>query len=157
MNKFLLATIVFFMLFSMIGCSKAIVPNADMFEAGNDELINIKANQSFQITGYLKNNSKQEWNISYGADMFTYEIYDKDGNIVKQDYEMLFVNSIGYSSEIKPKTEYRDNGEDQRSKEYYEFNIDKPGKYTIMTTVKFRINDEEFQITSEELNEFIVE
>lgn len=144
------------MFFAMIGCSKPITSKADMFEVGSNELKNIKANQAFQITGYLKNNSNQKWNISHGSDMLTYEIYDNNGTVVRQDHGILFRNDIGYLRELEPETEYRNNGEDQRSKEYYEFKIDKPGKYTIKTTAQFQISNEEFEISSVELNEFIV-
>jgi len=38
---------------------------------------------------------------------------------------------------------YRSNGENQRSKEFYEFTIDKPGTYRVKAVAKFRIEQEQ--------------
>lgn len=134
--------------------------NESKFEVGNDELKNIQVNEPFQITGYLRNISNQNLEISYGAGLFTYEIYDSDGKIVQRKDGMLFKNDIGYVAEVKSKAEYRDNGEGQRSKEYYEFKINELGTYRLKTKAEFRIKNEEeykgFEIISDDLYEFIV-
>jgi hypothetical protein len=160
MRKMFLITLSLMLLFIVTACSKETTPDEKMFEVGSDDLTNIQASQPFQISGYIKNKSKHKWDISHGADIFTYEIYDSDGNLVKQEYDMLFTNSIGYLSELKPKTEFRNNYEEHRSKEYYEFQIEKPGTYKVKTIATFRIEngDErvEFVLSSNELNEFIV-
>ncbi|WP_168122418.1 hypothetical protein [Paenibacillus sp. HB172176] len=160
MKNVILITLAILLLSVWSGCSKEINPNANMFEVGSDKLKSVKVSQSFQITGFLKNNSNQKWNISHGAGMFTYEIYDGDGNLVKQDHNILYRDDIGYLDELKPKTEYRNNGEEHRSKEYYEFKIDKPGVYKIKTRAIFWVrNGEEtdkFDLSSSNLNEFEV-
>jgi len=160
MKKVILITLSLFLFSIVTGCSEEINPNENLFEVGSDELKSIKTNQPFQITGFVKNNSKQKWDISHGAGMFTYEIYDSDGNLVEQDNDFLYRNDIGYLDELKPKTEYRNNGEEQRSKEYYEFKINKPGVYKIKTEAKFQVRNgeeiEEFYVSSGELNEFAV-
>lgn len=160
MKKVIIITVSLFLLTVMIGCSKEFNPHANMFEVGSDELKSIKTNQPFQINGFVRNNSNQKWNISHGAGMFTYEIYDADGNLVKQNNDFLFRNDIGYLSELESKTEYRNNGEEQRSKEYYEFKIAKPGKYKVKTKVEFQVRNgdatEEFDLSSSEINEFEV-
>ncbi|OBR65187.1 hypothetical protein A7K91_00465 [Paenibacillus oryzae] len=160
MKKVILFTLLLSLLFIVTACSKETAPDEKMFEVGSDDLTNIQASQPFQINGYVKNKSNHKWDISHGADIFTYEIYDSEGNLVKQDYDMLFTNSIGYVSELKPKAEFRNNYEEQRNKEYYEFQIEKPGTYKVKTIATYRIEngDEkvEFVLSSSELNEFVV-
>jgi hypothetical protein len=128
--------------FFLIGCTQS-KPNEKMFEVGIDDINDIKLNQEFEITGYLKNNSKYKWGINHGSGMFTYEIFDSEGNPVRQENNILFRNDVGYLHEIKPKDIYRNNGQDQRSKEYYEFVIDKPGNYTVKSKAEFWIQNEE--------------
>ncbi len=160
MKKIILFTLLLSLLFIVTACSKETTPDEKMFEVGSDDLTNIQASQPFQISGYIKNRSNHKWDISHGAGIFTYEIYDSDGNLVKQDYDMLFTNSIGYVSELKPKMEFRNNYEEHRNKEFYEFQIEKPGTYKVKTIATFRIEngDEqvEFVLSSNELNEFVV-
>lgn len=143
----------------MIGCSTKMSPDASTFEVGNDELLNININQPFQINGYIKNKSNQNWKITHDASIFTYEIYDADGNLIKPQSNLLFRDDIGLLAEINPRSEYRNNGEGYRSKEYYEYMIDKPGKYKIKTSAKFQIRhveaSEEFNLSSS-LYEFVV-
>lgn len=131
-----------------------------MFDVGSDELKIIEINQAFQITGYLKNNSNHKWNISHDASIFTYVIYDGTGNIVQQDNEFLLKDDIAYWGELKPKSQYRNNGEEHRSKEYYTFRISKPGTYMIETRARFQIKNEEkfekLELSSNRLTALIV-
>ncbi|RED66319.1 hypothetical protein DFP95_101818 [Cohnella lupini] len=113
-----------------------------MFEVGIDELPDIHVNQKFEISGFIKNNSNISWEISHGSGMFTYEIFDKEGKAVKQEQNILFRNDIGYALKMESNGIYRNNGLDQRSKEFYEFVIKKPGKYTVKSKAEFRIKNE---------------
>lgn len=109
---------------------------------------------------HLKNNSKQTLNISHGSGMFTYEVYDEDGVKIFPNNSILFRNDIGYTVEIKSNAEYRDNGEGQRSDEYYQFVIQKPGTYKVKANVEFWVeskgNKEQINLSSD-LVQFIVE
>ncbi|CAM3153348.1 hypothetical protein PASE110613_17880 [Paenibacillus sediminis] len=125
-------------------------PNESMFEVGIDELADIKVNHKFEITGFIKNNSVFSWEISHGSGMFTYEIFDKEGNAVKQENKILFRNDIGYVTKMKSNDIYRNNGIGQRSKEFYEFVIKKPGKYKVISKAEFQIKNED-----KEIQEFI--
>lgn len=154
------AVAVFMFMSILVGCSNSVKPDASMFEVGIEELQGIRANEPFIITGYLKNNWKHSWEISHGAGMFTYEIVDMEGNPVKRESDMLFQNDIGYLVQIKPNEVYKDNGEEQRSEEFYTFVIDKPGRYKVRTNVEFQIehNQEIYEQTlTSEFYEFTVE
>ncbi|MGN7382040.1 MULTISPECIES: hypothetical protein [unclassified Paenibacillus] len=155
------AVVVAFMFMSiLIGCSNSVKPDASMFEVGIEELQGIRANEPFIITGYLKNNSKHSWEISHGAGMFTYEIVDMEGNRVTRNTGLLIQNAIGYLTQLKPNEVLQNNGEEQRSEEYYTFVIDKPGRYKVRTNVEFRIehNQEIYEQTlTSEFYEFTVE
>ncbi|TLS49806.1 hypothetical protein FE782_22625 [Paenibacillus antri] len=131
-----------------------------IFQVGVDELKNVKANEAFEIIGYLKNKSKRTLEVSHGSGMFTYEIYNEDGDQILPNTTIFIRNDIGYMVELKADEEYRNNGEGQRSKEYYEFVIHEPGYYKVKMHVEFSINNEgkQEQINiSSDLKEFKVE
>lgn len=110
---------------------------------------------------HLINNSNQTWEISHGAGMFTYEIYDDKGKIVQQEFDMRYRNDVGYSAKLQSKEVYNNNGEENRSKEYYEFQINSPGTYYIKTKAEFRMKNKEkyvgFEIVSKEPSQITVE
>lgn len=145
MKKITTLVIIIIPFLLLLGCSSTTKPNENMFEVGIDELIDIKVNQKFIITGHLKNKSKYAWGITHGSGMFTYEILDSEGELVQQESKVLFRNDIGYYHEIKPKEVYRHNGQDQRSREFYEFVIKKSGEYTVRSKVEFWIQTEDNQ------------
>ena len=128
-------------------------PTDSMFAVGVDELKDVRVGEPFVITGYVKNASKKSWDLSFGAGLFTYELYDKSGNIVKTDAEMLFWNNIGFSTNIGPSEVYRNNGEEHRSREFYQYTIQNPGIYKVRTTGDFNVVDKDesykFVISSE--------
>jgi hypothetical protein len=75
--------------------------------------------------------------------MFTYEIYDSKGKSVLQENKLLFRNDIGYLHQLKPEILYKNNGHDQRSKEYYQFVIKEPGNYTVKSKAEFQLQSED--------------
>lgn len=117
-------------------------PADSIFQVGVDEIANTKVNKTFQIVGYLKNSSKKTVEISHGSGMFSYEIYNEAGERILPDATVLLEHAIGYQVEIRPGEEYRNNGQDQRSKEYYEFVIQQPGNYKVKTHVEFMMNND---------------
>lgn len=156
-------------LFIFIGISAACTPKAEpepdesMFRVGIDHLTAVQVNEPFVIRGYLDNISKYPWEILHGAGIFTYKIFDEAGNAVPREDipEFLFRNDIGYLRTLKPNESYRNNGEEQRSKEFYEFRIPTPGRYKVQVQAEFRITREQdavdFVIIADELHEFMVE
>jgi len=138
---------------SLAACNKPI-PNKSMFEAGIEELNNIQVNESFEINGYIINKSKNSWQISHGAGMFTYEILDDVGNHIFQQDGILFTNDIGYLIKLKSGEMYRNNGEEHRSKKFYEFTINKAGNYKVRTTVKFGVKNEKTDPRQEIVSSF---
>ncbi|SCY87244.1 hypothetical protein SAMN05720606_11119 [Paenibacillus polysaccharolyticus] len=117
-------------------------PSDSIFQVGVDEIANIKVNKPFQIVGYLKNSSNRSVEISHGSGMFSYEIYNEDGERILPNGNVLLEHAIGYQVELQPGEEYRNNGQDQRSKEYYEFVIHQPGNYKVKTNVEFMMNND---------------
>lgn len=108
-------------------------------EVGVDLPGNISANEAFVISGFLSNLSGNTLSITHGASLFTYELEDASGASVKPQIDFLFRNDIGYSAEIKPDESYRDNGEEHRSKEYYEFVLTEPGEYSVRAKAHFHV------------------
>ncbi|MGO4530364.1 hypothetical protein AB4Z30_14880 [Paenibacillus sp. 2TAF8] len=117
-------------------------PSNSIFQVGIDEIEDVKVNEVFQIVGYLKNSSSRSVEISHGSGMFSYEIYDEDGERILPNGNVLLEHAIGYQVEIRSGEEYRNNGQEQRSKEYYEFVIHEPGNYKVKMHVEFMMNNE---------------
>jgi hypothetical protein len=70
------------------------------------------------------------------------EIYNEAGERILPKATMLLEHAIGYQVELRTGEEYRNNGQDQRSKEYYEFVIHQPGNYKVKTNVEFMMNND---------------
>lgn len=135
-------------------------PSNSIFQVGIDEIENVKVNKPFQIVGYLKNPSKKAVEISHGSGMFSYEIYNEAGERILPDETVLLEHAIGYQVELRPGEVYRNNGQDQRSKEYYQFVIHQPGNYKVKTNVEFLMNNDGKQkkiSLSSEFKEFKVQ
>lgn len=113
-----------------------------IFQVGVDDIANIKFNETFQFVGYLKNSSKKAVEISHGSGMFSYEIYNEEGERILPNGNVLLEHAIGYQVELRPGEVYRNNGQDQRSKEYYQFVIHQPGNYKVKTNVEFMMNND---------------
>lgn len=96
-------------------------------------------NKPFVISGYLENVSERTWQIMHGAGMFTYEVVDDKGQPIPQDNRILFHNDMGSIKELLPNDQYRENGEEHRSRAYYEFTISEPGRYEVRVTADFRL------------------
>ncbi|UJF35516.1 hypothetical protein [Paenibacillus hexagrammi] len=145
MGAFIFKRIVLTTLFLSIltGCNKTIKSNEGMFNVGIDQIEDVKINQPFEIHGYLRNNTSQSIEISFGAGLFTYKIFDEYGNVVPVSDQMLVVNDIGYDTSLGAGEVYRNNGEKQRSKEFYQFTIKKPGHYKVKAVAEFSVKDEE--------------
>ncbi|MFC5987784.1 hypothetical protein [Marinicrinis lubricantis] len=118
--------------------SHGVDTNQNPFTIRIDVLSEIKVNQPFNVVGTLKNNTNAPIRISYGANLFTYQIMDQEGKPIEQDAEILLaVNDIGFETELEPGTAFRYNGEDHRSKAYYEFTMSEPGTYRVRATATF--------------------
>ncbi|QGQ95282.1 hypothetical protein EHS13_10460 [Paenibacillus psychroresistens] len=71
----------------------------------------IQADKPFNVEGVMVNDSGRSWEISHGADMFNYIIYDKNGEVVLQDSELRMVNAIGIMKLLKANEAYVYDGE----------------------------------------------
>ncbi|MBY0202438.1 hypothetical protein [Paenibacillus cucumis (ex Kampfer et al. 2016)] len=153
-------TLILFLILPACSASNEKDPSDSIFQVEVDEIENVKVNETFQIVGYLKNSSKKAVEISHGSGMFSYEIYNEAGERILPDATVLLEHAIGYQVELRPGEEYRNNGQDQRSKEYYEFVIQQPGNYKVKTHVEFMMNNDGKQkkiSLSSEFNEFKVQ
>lgn len=119
----------------------------------------IKAGEPFQVHASLVNRTANDLEISHGADLFTYFITDIQGNPIKQQKPILYIDHIGYMTTLKAGQQYRVNGEGFRSREYYEFIITEPGSYRVKAVAHFRVEDNgkthEMELESKQY-EFIV-
>ncbi|MCP1135291.1 hypothetical protein NKT34_18485 [Paenibacillus polysaccharolyticus] len=135
-------TLILFLILPACSASNEKDASDSIFQVGIDEIENVKVNKPFQIVGYLKNSSKKTVEISHGSGMFSYEIYNEAGERILPNGNVLLEHAIGYQVEIRSGEEYRNNGQKQRSKEYYEFVIHQPGNYKVKTNVEFMMNND---------------
>ncbi|MGF6355789.1 hypothetical protein ABIE27_003704 [Paenibacillus sp. 4624] len=135
-------TLILFLILTACSASNEIDPSDSIIQVGVDEITNVKVNETFQIVGYLNNSSNKTVEISHGSGMFSYEIYNEAGERILPKATMLLEHAIGYQVELRTGEEYRNNGQDQRSKEYYEFVIHQPGNYKVKTHVEFMMNND---------------
>ena len=158
--KIVICSLLFLATWSGCRNNVELVSHESIFQAGIDKIEQVKANEAFEVNGFIKNNSKRTIEISHGSGMFTYEIYSEDGDRIFPNGTTLFINDIGYMVELKSGEEYRNNGEGQRSKEFYEFAIKEPGDYKVKMQVelwlKYEGKQEKIHISSD-FEEFRVE
>ncbi|WP_145328574.1 hypothetical protein [Paenibacillus xylanexedens] len=137
--------LILFLILTACSASNEKESSDSIFQVGIDEIENVKVNKPFQFVGYLKNSSKKAVEISHGSGMFSYEIYNEAGERILPNATVLLEHAIGYQVEIGPGEEYRNNGQEQRSKEYYELVIQQPGNYKVKTHVEFMMNNDDKQ------------
>lgn len=160
-----LSICLFVVIMTLVGCSNSTVttPDAGMFNIIVDTSTDLQAGESILLTGKLVNHSDSSWELEHGADMFTYDVYDSNGNRVSQSVEPLMVegnivrmvNSIGFMKSLQPMEQYSNDGEGHVYPKNNEY-ILPAGNYTIVSKAKFRIKHDgtgyEFEIESEPLS-----
>lgn len=128
-------------------------PSESMFRIEMQVPEEIKAGQSFEVKGFLINTSNHDWDIFHGAGMFTYAIYDDQGELVPRNEKMIAVNDIGIGTTLKPNSKYNYDGQGHVSTKLYELKVNKRGQYEIICQAEFSINYNdkvyEFQIQSD--------
>lgn len=145
----------------LVGCQSN--PTAKNFSVTVAAPKELKADELFIVTGTLVNHSDNPWDVLHGADMFTYDVFDSNGDRVSQGIEPLMfegnvvriVDSIGFTKSLQPQEQYSNDGEGHVSPKNNEY-ILPAGNYTIVSKAKFRIKHEgignEFEIESEPLS-----
>ncbi|HIW34305.1 MAG TPA: hypothetical protein IAA29_16100 [Candidatus Paenibacillus intestinavium] len=79
-----LSVCLFVVIMTLVGCPNSIVttPDASMFNITIDTPTNLQAGESILLTGKLVNHSDSSWELEHGADMFTYDVYDSNGEYI---------------------------------------------------------------------------
>lgn len=130
-------------------------PSESMFRIELQSPPTITAGETFEVKGYLVNQSETAWDIFHGADMFTYTIYDDAGKPLPNHEGMISVNDIGLGTTLQPNSKYNYDGEQHVSSKLYQLSVDQPGKYKIVGQAEFYITfdnkSHRFQIQSEPL------
>lgn len=154
MRRFVNISLFIVLIVALAGCqsgTETTVPEAKMFSVNVDAPEGIQANKFFVVKGILINNSDTSWNMEHGADMFTYEVTDGNGEPVLQPVKHGVVNGIGIGTVLKPEVSYSYNGEGHVQPRMDELTL-QAGSYTIVSKAKFTINYEgkryEFEIES---------
>lgn len=139
----LIKVVIFSMLVSafLVSCNQSAHKPND-YEVIIDDLGAIFVAQAFQPQAVLKNNTDHTLEITHGADIFTYEIYDNEDVLVEQENLILVQNDIGYNVKLEANQSYKNNGEGHRSKEYYQFILNTPGQYRLKAKAVFYVNHE---------------
>jgi len=149
----------------LVGCQsdQKSTPVANNFSLHVDAPEDLQAGELFIITGTLVNQSDNTWDIQHGAAMFTYDVFDSNGDEVSQGIEPLMfesnvvriINDIGFIKSLQPQEQYSNDGEDHVSPKNNKY-ILPTGNYTIVSKAKFRIPYDgtgyEFEIESEPLS-----
>ncbi|RUS45854.1 hypothetical protein [Cohnella sp. AR92] len=139
--------IVLTLIIVLCGCnSKEQLPNDNMFKLDFEIPQSVKGGQEFEAKAFITNESKRKWNITHGVDIFTFEIRNKDGQIVENN-GMIVVVGLGISTKLLPDKQY--SYMDANSKQFRRISISEHGKYYITARANFRIEENE---TTKEIN-----
>lgn len=117
-------------------------PTEAMFNVDMQIPDRIEAGQPFEVEGSLVNLSDRDWEISHGAAMFTYSVFNDNGEPVPREDRIIAVNDIGLGTTLQPNKKYRYDGEGHVSVKLYELTIKNPGSYRIVGQAEFRIVDD---------------
>ncbi|CAH1224398.1 hypothetical protein PAECIP111893_05115 [Paenibacillus plantiphilus] len=154
MRRFVNISLFMVLIVALVGCqsgTETTMPEAKMFSVHIDAPEGIQADKPFIVKGNLVNNSDTSWNVEHGADMFTYEVTDGNGEPVLQPVKHRVVNGIGIGTALKPDMSYSYNGEGHVQPRMDEL-IVQAGSYSIVSKAKFTINYEdkryEFEVES---------
>lgn len=118
------------------------MPDEAMFRVSLEVPNEVTAGNFFQADGYLHNESRFEWSILHGADLFQYRVFDHKGEQFDQScYDVYVLNHIGMAHKLKAKSQYTNDGEGHIRPKLNEVCIDSPGDYSIISVVEFSIED----------------
>lgn len=125
---------------TLVGCQSdtETIPKAKMFSIKVDTPKDLQADKLIIVNGALVNNSNSSWEVEHGADMFTYDVYDIEGELVLQDVKQRTVNGIGFRITLKPNDSYSYDGEEHVFPKYNELTL-QAGSYEIVSKAKFRV------------------
>jgi hypothetical protein len=125
---------------TIVGCQSDIesIPKANMFSINVDAPNDLQADKPFVVNGTLINNSNTSWEITHGAGMFTYDVYDMNDELVLQDIELRMVNAIGIVKILKPNENYMYDGEGQVHPKFNELTLH-TGSYKVVSKANFKI------------------
>jgi len=70
-------------------------PAESMYRLTVEKPAAIESGKPFKVKGMLTNVSKRAWQISHGADMFNYTLYDSDGAAIPRKENTILVESTG--------------------------------------------------------------
>lgn len=137
---------------TLVGCQNdtETLPKAKMFSIKLDTPKDVQADKLFVVNGSLFNNSNSSWIVEHGADMFTYDVYDKNRELVLQDVKGRFVHSTGFVITLKPNDSYSYDGVEHVFPKYNELTL-QAGSYEIVSKANFSIKhvDKEFEFEIE--------
>ena len=119
------------------------IPETAMFSMELEVPKEVEAGKAFTVNGFLRNDSKHDWFISHGADMFRYRVLSEHGEPVPRDSaQIIGINNIGMGHLLKSKTRYTNDGEGHVSIQLNELKINEPGKYLVTSYASFSIPKE---------------
>ncbi|MDI4649734.1 hypothetical protein [Cohnella hashimotonis] len=136
-------TFVVLLLILLCGCnSNETLPEDSVFSVDFEIPAQAAAGQAFDAKAFITNGSRKEWSISHGVDVFTFEIRNREGQLVEQKGTVVVI-SLGISSKLVPKKPY--SYTDDHSEQFRRLSISKPGHYFITAKANFRIEEKDTQ------------
>lgn len=110
-----------------------------------------KAKEKFEVNAELLNNSNKIWTISHAGTLFSFVVLNEDSQIISTTPEVVFLSRT--VKELIQDDVYSPDSQVYNDK-IIQIQIDKPGKYKIVASSNFSIeNDEEkkFNVKSKEI------
>lgn len=125
---------------TLVGCQSdtETIPKAKMFSINVDAPKDLQADELFVVEGTLVNNSDSSWEVEHGAAMFTYVVYQVNGEPILQDAVLRSVDDIGMIKFLKPDETYSNDGEGHVNPKNNEFTL-QTGSYEVVSKAKFTI------------------
>lgn len=138
MKHFVLLSCLLVLIVTLDGCQSETetIPKAAIFSINVDAAENVQAGKPFIVKGTLVNNSKRTWELQHGADMFTYDVYNRKGKLVLHD--IVRIDAIGIVGTLKPNEGYSYDGEGHVHPKMNELTL-QAGSFEIVSIAKFRI------------------
>jgi hypothetical protein len=97
----------------------------------------VKPGEPWSAQGILLNMSSRDVEIMHGADLFQYQLYNADNELVPRPEQMIAINDIGYVTTLQHNVRYAFDGSEHISAKLNEWKLAEPGRYTLRVKASF--------------------
>jgi hypothetical protein len=118
-----------------------VVENDKIFSVRIEVPNHIELTKPIKVRGILINNSNKKIDISFGANLFNYQVLNQEGKAIASGDSTVVIASIGILKTMNPKEEYSFDGSKYMSKNLNEILINEPGEYKLIAVANLEINE----------------